>query len=170
MAKKIVWALALTVAAALLQSTVLSRFVVYIHAAPDLTLGILVYAAYMNGTMAGQLTGFFSGMILDFLSSSPLGLNAFIRTLTGAITGLLKDNFYLDYFFFPMILCAGATIFKAVFFFMLHLLFPESVPAYSLTALTFWIELGLNVLTAPLLFGLLRLFGPLLAKTEESRQ
>jgi len=170
MAKKIIWALVLTIAAAILQSTVLSRFVVYIHAAPDFTLGILVYAAYMNGTMSGQLTGFFSGVLLDFLSSSPLGLNAFVRTLTGALTGLMKGTFYLDFFFFPMALCAGATILKALLFFLLHLLFSETVPSYSFGALTFWIELGLNVLTAPLLFGLLRLLGPLLAGSKEAGQ
>jgi len=167
MVKKIIWALALTIGAALLQSTILSRLVVYIHTIPDLTLGILVYTAYVNGTMTGQLTGFFSGVLLDFFSSAPLGLNAFIRTLLGALTGTMKDTFYLDFFFFPMTLCAGATIFKALLFFLLHLLFPETIPSYSLLALTFWIELGLNTLTAPLLFGLLRLFGPLLAGPKE---
>jgi rod shape-determining protein MreD len=167
MAKKIIWAVVLTIGAALLQSTILSRLVVYIRAVPDLTLGILVFTAYVNGTMTGQLTGFFSGVLLDFFSSAPLGLNAFIRTLAGALTGLMKDTFYLDFFFLPMALCAGATIFKALFFFLLHLLFPLTVPSYSLVSLTLWIELGLNTLTAPLLFGLLRLFGPLLAGPRE---
>jgi rod shape-determining protein MreD len=168
MVKKIIWALVFTLGAALLQSTVLSRLVIYIHAVPDLALGILVYAAYVNGTMTGQLTGFFSGVLLDFLSSAPLGLNAFVRTLTGALTGLIKDTFYLDFFFLPMALCAGATVFKALLFFLLHLLFPQIVPFYSLVALTFWIELGMNTLTAPLLFGLLKLFGPLLSRPKES--
>jgi len=167
MVKKIILALALTVGAALLQSTILSRFVVYIQAVPDLTLGILVYSAYVNGTMAGQLTGFFSGVLLDFLSSAPLGLNAFVRTIIGALTGVLKDTFYLDFIFLPMALCAGATIIKALLFFLLHLLFPQTVPSYSFWALTFWVELGLNVITAPLLFGLLKLFGPLLARPKE---
>jgi len=167
MAKKIIWALLLTIGAALLQSTILSRLVIYIRAVPDLTLGILVYSAYVNGIMTGQLTGFFSGVLLDFFSSAPLGLNAFVRTLAGAITGIMKDTFYLDFFFLPMALCAGATIFKALLFFLLHLLFPQTVPSYSLLALTLWIELGLNTLTAPLLFGLLRLFGPLLAGPRE---
>jgi len=167
MVKKIILALVLTIGAALLQSTVLSRFVIYIRAVPDLTLGILVYSAYVNGTMTGQLTGFFSGVLLDFLSSAPLGLNAFIRTLTGALTGIMKDTFYLDFIFLPMALCAGATIFKALLLFLLHLLFPQTVPSYSIWALTFWVELGLNTLTAPLLLGLLRLFGPLLARPKD---
>jgi len=167
MIKKIIAALVLTIGAALLQSTVLSRLVIYIRAVPDLTLGILVYTAYVNGVMTGQLTGFFSGVLLDFLSSAPLGLNAFIRTLTGALTGIMKDTFYLDFIFLPMALCAGATIFKAMLFFPLHLLFPQTIPTYSLLALTFWIELGLNTFTAPMLFGLLKLSGPFLAGPKE---
>ena len=168
MIKKIVWTLVFIIAAMLLQSTILSRLVVYIHAIPDLSLTILVYAAYVNGTMSGQLTGFFSGILLDFFSASPLGLNAFVRTLTGALIGLIKDTFYLDYIFLPMALCAGATLFKALAFFLLHLLFSELVPSYNLFALSFWIELGLNTLTAPFLFALLRLLGPLLALPKES--
>ena len=167
MAKKIVWAFVFMLAATLLQSTILSRLVVYIHAIPDLSLTILVYIAYVNGTMNGQITGFFSGILLDFFSASPLGLNAFVRTLTGALAGLIKDTFYLDYFFLPMALCAGATIFKALAFFLLHLLFSEIVPSYNLISLSFWVELGLNTLTAPFLFALLRLFGPLLAMSKE---
>jgi rod shape-determining protein MreD len=168
MVKKIIWALIFIIGAALFQSTILSSLVVYIHAIPDLALGILVYTAYLNGTMTGQLTGFFSGVLLDFLSAAPLGLNAFIRTLTGALTGVIRGIFFLDFFFLPMALCAGATIFKALLLFLLHLLFPQTVPSYSFMALTFWVELGLNTLTAPLLFGLLRLSGPLLARPKES--
>ena len=170
MAKRIVWTLAFILVAALLQSTILSRLIIHIYAVPDLALCILVYSAYLNGTMTGQLTGFISCFLLDFLSASPLGLNAFVRTLTGALAGFIKDTFYLDYFFLPMALCAGATAFKALLFFLLHLLFPEAVPTYVLSGPTLWIELGLNTLSAPLLFGFLRLFGPLLVMPKESVQ
>ena len=170
MAKRVIFTLVLILVAALLQSTVLSRLVLYIYAVPDLALSILVYSAYLNGTMTGQLTGFFSGLLLDFLSASPLGLNAFVRTLTGALTGFIKDTFYLDYFFLPMALCAGATALKAILFFLLHLIFPEAVLAYTLNGPRFWFELGLNTLSAPLIFGLLRLFKSLLVMPKESTQ
>jgi rod shape-determining protein MreD len=117
--------------------------------------------------MSGQLTGFLSGFLIDFLSASPLGLNAFIRTLIGALTGLLKGSFFLDSFLLPMALCAGATAFKALVLFLLHLLFAGAIPAYSIFGLTFWIELGLNTLIAPFLFGLLKLFWPLLVGQKE---
>jgi rod shape-determining protein MreD len=167
MVKKIVWGSVFILAAALLQSTVFLRLVAYIRAVPDLALCVLVYSAYVNGIMTGQLTGFFSGLLLDFLSAAPLGLNALTRTIVAAVTGLLKDTFILDYFFLPMILCAGATILKALISWLLGLVFPEAVPSYAFYNLTFWIELGMNTLLAPLLFGALRLFRPLRPKQKE---
>ena len=167
MIKKIIWAVVFILAAALLQSTIFFRLSLYIRAVPDLALCILVYSAYVNGTMTGQLTGFFSGILLDFLSAAPIGLNAFIRTLIGGLTGFLKGTFYLDPFFLPMSLCAGTTIFKAIIFYLLHLLFPDVIPYYSLFGLVFWIELCMNTVLAPFLFAFLKLFQPLLIGQRE---
>ncbi|MDR0497946.1 MAG: rod shape-determining protein MreD [Treponema sp.] len=168
MIKKVVWGVIFILIAVLLQSTVLSRLVIYIYAVPDLALCILVFIAYVNGTMTGQFTGFISGFLLDFLSAAPLGLNAFVRTLVGALTGLFKDTFYLDFLFFPMLLCAGATVFKVLVFFLLHLIFPDSVPSYDPLTLTLWIELAMNTFSAPFLFALLKLIRPLNARQKEA--
>jgi rod shape-determining protein MreD len=45
----------------LLQSTLLSRLFMFFHidAVPDIALCVLVYTAYVNGTMTGQVSGFF---------------------------------------------------------------------------------------------------------------
>jgi rod shape-determining protein MreD len=161
MIKNVVWATVFALLAGILQSTLLSHLAIY-RAVPDLALGILVFSAYVNGTMTGQLTGFFSGLLLDFLSAAPLGLNAFVRTLVGAATGVLKGTFFLDAVFLPMALCAGATLIKAILLFVLHLLFAKAVPAYAFFEPALWVELLLNTLTAPFLFGLLKLFKSLL--------
>ncbi|GHV18278.1 rod shape-determining protein MreD [Spirochaetia bacterium] len=167
MAKNVLWATIFALVAGILQSTLLSHLAVY-HAVPDLALGILVFSAYVNGSMTGQLTGFFSGLLLDFLSAAPLGLNALVRTLIGAAAGLMNGTFFLDVLFLPMALCAGATLLKAALVFVLHLLFPGAIPAYALFDLTLWVELLLNTLTAPFLFGLLKLFNTLLVGRRET--
>jgi rod shape-determining protein MreD len=146
----------------------LHRIKIY-GAVPDLSLGVLVFSAYVNGTMGGQLTGFFSGLFYDFLSASPMGLYTFVRTIIGALTGLLKGTFFLDRVVLPMILCASATVFKALMLFGLHLLFADSIPTYPpLVYPVFWVELLLNTITAPFLFGLLKLFKPLLMPRREN--
>jgi rod shape-determining protein MreD len=125
---------------------------------PDLALCILVYSAYVNGTMTGQVSGFFSGLLLDFLSASPLGLNCFVRTFIGAVTGIFKGSFFLDIIFMPIILCALATLLKAGILFLLNLIMGNVVPSYSFLSSVLWIEFGMNSISAPLLFFLLKRF------------
>jgi rod shape-determining protein MreD len=167
MAKNVIWATVFSIVAGILQSTVLSRLAVN-HAVPDIALGILVFTAYRNGAMTGQLSGFCSGIFLDFLSAAPLGFNAFIRTLIGALAGRINSALFLDNFFLPMVLCAGATALKALLYFILNLLFSGAVPAYALFESALWIELMLNTVTAPALFGFLKLFDTLLVGKREA--
>jgi rod shape-determining protein MreD len=163
MGKQVIWATVFALVAAMLQSTLLSRLAVY-HAAPDLALGILVFSAYNNGAMTGQLTGFFSGLLLDFLSAAPLGLNTFVRTIIGASVGMMRGVFFLDTLLLPMALCGGATLAKAFFFWILRLLFGQAIPAYIALSPVLWVEFALNAMAAPFLFGLLKLFKSLLVE------
>jgi rod shape-determining protein MreD len=157
MIKTIIWTVILSIIAGILQSTLIARFAIF-NVVPDLALCIVVYAAYVNGTMTGQVSGFFSGLLLDFLSAAPLGLNCLVRTLIGALTGIFKGAFFLDIFFMPVILCALATIIKAFILFFINLFMGPAVPSYSFVSSLFWIEFGMNSLSAPLLFFLLKRF------------
>jgi rod shape-determining protein MreD len=163
MSKNVIWTTVFIIVAAILQSALLSRLAIY-HAVPDITLGILVFSAYNNGTMTGQFTGFFSGLLLDFLSAAPLGLNTLVRTVIGASVGLIRGTFFLDTILLPMALCGGTTLMKALFFWILHLLFTSAVPAYAALSPALWVEFALNTLIAPFLFALLKLFKPLLVE------
>jgi rod shape-determining protein MreD len=166
MIKTVVWTAVFSLIAAVLQSTLLSHFALY-RAVPDIALGVLVFSAYRNGAMTGQVAGFFSGFLLDFLSAAPLGLNALVRTIIGTLSGLMKGTFS-DVFFLPPLLCAAATLVKAACLFILHLLFPGSIPSYSLSSPVLWVELGLNTLCAPFLFALLKRFAPLFTAGRKS--
>jgi rod shape-determining protein MreD len=147
--------------AVILQSTVL-RNVEILKVVPDIALCILVFSSYVNGTMTGQVSGFFSGLLYDFISAAPLGLNCIYRTIIGALAGLFKGALFLDYFFMPVILCTLATIIKAITRFLLNLILNLSIEVYSITTSTFWIEIGYNAVCAPLIFLLLRHFKPIL--------
>lgn len=168
MGKNIFWASFFVLIVVILQSTLLSHIRIYrTYVTPDLALGILVFTAYINGTMTGQLTGFLSGFLMDFISAAPLGFNAFIRTILGACLGAVKGTFFLDGFFLPMGLCAVSTLVKALLCFILHILFAGAVPAYSVGEPALWLELTFNTLSAPLLFAFLKYFNTLLIRKEE---
>ena len=157
MIRRIVWSVILCIIAGILQSTLINKIALF-NIVPDLALCILVYSAYVNGTMIGQISGFLSGLLIDFLSAAPLGLNCFVRTLTGALTGIFKGSFFLDIIFMPLILCALATLLKAGILFLLNLIMGPVVPSYSFLSSALWIEIGMNSLSAPLLFFLLKRF------------
>jgi len=157
MTKTVFWAWGLSICAALIQSALLMRIAIF-HTIPDLTLIILLYISYINGTMTGQTLGFISGLALDFISAAPLGFNALIRTIIGAITGLLKGTFFLDIVILPIALTAVGTLIKAILAFLVHILFAGAVPAYDIRIPTLWIELAYNVVLAPFIFAFLNLF------------
>jgi len=170
MVKNIIWATVFIIIAGILQSTLISKLLLLFHinVLPDLTLCILVFSAYLNGAMTGQITGFVSGLFLDFLSQAPLGMNAFIRTLAGAFAGALRGSLVLDAIIVPAALCAAATLFKVIALFLLNLLFAGTIPAYSWTSPALWIELLLNAVTAPFLFDFLKSFSALLLKEKKA--
>ena len=153
----IAWATVIAAISALIQSTLLSRFAIF-HVVPDLALGVLVYSAYINGSVVGQSVGFASGILMDFISAAPLGFNALVRTLIGAAAGLLKGTFFLDRIILPVVLCAVATLLKAAIVGILHVLFAGAVPAYSLSTMELPIEVAYNAIGAPFLFAFLNLF------------
>jgi len=161
MIRSIIWTIVFCIIAGLLQSTVISYIAIF-NVIPDLALCVLVFSAYVNGSMTGQVSGFFSGLLLDFISAAPLGLNCFVRTAIGSLAGIFKGAINLDIFLMPVILCSLATIIKAIIVFILHLIFGSAVQTYSFLSSVFLIELGLNALSAPLLFFLLKNFKPIL--------
>ena len=160
MIRSIIWTIVFSIVAAILQSTVIAK-ISFLNVIPDIALCVLVFSAYVNGTMSGQISGFLSGLFIDFLSMAPLGMSSLIRTLIGALVGLFKDSLFLGYVIMPIILCTIATLLKILMMFLLHLVIKE-IPVTSLSDLRLWIELGLNALCAPLLFLLLRNFKPML--------
>jgi rod shape-determining protein MreD len=161
MIKNIIWTVIFGLVAAVLQSTLLSHLALY-RAVPDIALGIIVYSAYVNGVMTGQLSGFCYGIALDFLSAAPFGLNAFVRTLIGALAGMMKGTFFLDILLFPMLLCASATLLKALILLVLSIVMSGAIPSYPFTAPVLWAEMALNTVTAPFLFAFLKQFSSLL--------
>ena len=148
--------------AVVLQSTLL-HWVAIRGVIPDLGLIILVFVAIRRGSMTAQLSGFTAGIVEDFLSLSPLGFHAFIRTVIGFLYGLTVGSIFVDPILMPLILTIVATLFKALISSLLVSFL--SIPAEGFSVFTgpLWIELGYNAILAPFLFallGLIKVFKP----------
>ena len=155
-ARNLIIIIIILAAALLLQATLLERVAIK-GVKPDIVLIILVFVSLRKGPMAGQLSGFISGIIEDLLSLAPLGFHAFSRTLIGFLYGLFEGNIYLDPVFMPLIVVAMATIIKAILSSLVVLVFSISTIGYGSWGVRLFIEVGYNALLSPFLFALLGL-------------
>ena len=125
---------------------------------PDISLVILIWLSYRNGIVEGPVTGFLSGFVEDFLSASPLGFHAFIKTAVASVAAILHGSFFVDRVFLPIVLGFAGTIVKAVAAGVLYLIFNRKTHVYSFVAANLWIEAIYNGLLGPIVYILL---GPL---------
>lgn len=157
MGRVIFWTSLTVLFFSLFEAAILSNLA-FIPAMPDLVMLVIVYVSFMNTSSLGCTTGFISGLLLDFLSASPVGLNAFTKTVTGYVAGKFSGAFNLDRFFIPALMGFVATILKALVTWILSLFFGSAILTYNLIGTTFWLEILVNTVCAPLVFALLGLF------------
>jgi rod shape-determining protein MreD len=160
--KSFLLATGLIALAVVLQSTLL-HWVAIRGVIPDLGLIILVFVAIRRGSMTAQLSGFAAGVVEDFLSLSPLGFHAFIRTVVGFLYGLTVGSIFVDPILMPVILTIVATLFKALISSLLVSFLAIPAEGFGVFTGPLWIEVGYNAILAPFLFavlGLVRVFKP----------
>jgi rod shape-determining protein MreD len=146
--------IALTV---IVQSTLLSRVPIF-GVTPDLALILLIFFSNRMGSMKGQISGFAAGIIEDVVSLSPIGFHAFIKTVSGFLFGLTRGKIFMDPVFMPLVLTAGATLLKYLLAALLGVIFVSSGLVEPVFTAKMGIEIGLNALISPFLFGFMKLF------------
>jgi len=165
MGRTIFWTMFTVLFFSLFEAAILSNLA-FLPVVPDLVLLAVVFVSFMNSPVTGTTAGFFSGLLLDFFSAAPVGLNAFTKTVTGYVAGRLSGSFNLNRLFIPALMGFAATIFKAFLTWLLSLFFGDGILTYHLYGGVFWMEVLANTLCAPPVFALLALFSPLFVDTE----
>jgi len=87
----LIWTIIIALAL-LLQTTVFSWFDFY-GAKPDLILITVIFASFRKGALRGAMVGFWGGLAEDLASGGLLGINAFVKVLTGYILGSVRRKF-----------------------------------------------------------------------------
>ncbi|MCI7564208.1 MAG: rod shape-determining protein MreD [Spirochaetia bacterium] len=149
----------------IVETSILSN-ISFLPAVPDLVLICVLYFSFLNGKNYGQVSGFLSGLLLDFLSGSPLGFNCLYRTVIGYLSGVFRRTINSSGFIVPSVIGLLATILK-VFLIWLISLFFKSIKIYNIFTFSFLFELVMNVLLTPLMFKFLNSFRRILNIHEE---
>ena len=142
---------------ALIETALLSN-IFFLPAIPDFLMICVLYFSIRNGQVAGELSGFASGLLLDFLSGSPFGLNCLVRTVIGFLGGYFHRMMNYESFFVNFIVGFAATLIKAAIIYVISLLFPNYVNSYHIFSSVFAFELGMNTILCPLVIKFLKCF------------
>jgi len=152
----------------IVQSTWLDAVAV-LGVVPDLSMIALIYVSFRNESLQGQVAGFVAGLLQDGVSSSPFGLNAFVKTCLAWAFNALSGKFYIDGVFVPMAFGLAGTLAKAVLTLVLSWIFPAVVATYDFLGPALWVEAAYNAALSPVLFLALRPFDGLLAPGDRER-
>lgn len=151
----------------IIESSILSN-IPFLIVVPDLVLICSLYFSLLNGKLYGEISGFISGLFLDFMTGVPFGFNCLYRTLIGYLAGLFSKNIILSGIFIPMISVGIGTIVKRIFIFLISVLFPNShLYIYGFISYEFLFEFLSNIILAPVIFKFLSFFRKTLSIYDE---
>ncbi len=149
---------------AMFETTILSNFS-FLPAVPDLVLLASIYIVMMNGKTAGVILGFVSGLILDFITGCPFGYNCLLRTIICYFAGFFNKNLNFKGIFIPFLIGLCGTFSKVFITWLISLFYPNTVITYSVISISFFTELLLNSLLAPVIFKIVGCFDKHIAST-----
>ncbi|MEA5074922.1 MAG: rod shape-determining protein MreD [Coriobacteriia bacterium] len=69
---------------------------------PNLLLLVVITLAFVEGSSAGATAGFIAGLLMDLLSAGPIGAWALVMTVTGYLSGSLRQNLFAEGWLAPV--------------------------------------------------------------------
>ena len=142
---------------ALFETALLSNML-FLPASPDFLLLTLLYIAVQNGRLFGVTAGFISGLLLDFFTGCPFGLNCLLRTVVGYVAGLFSKSLNQTGMLLPALQGLFATLLKILLLWLISLFFPSGIKGYMIFSSARLFEIAGNTLFAPFVFAFLSLF------------
>lgn len=142
--------------ASIIESAILANIYI-LPVIPDLVLICSIFFSVLNGKTYGELTGFTSGLTLDFITGAPLGLNCITRTVIGYVYGIFADKFVLSSILVPVISVATGTLLKHILIWIISFFYTAITPV-NIISMKFLFELIFNTVLAPFIFKFLKFF------------
>ena len=141
MIKKTLISIVIIIIAFLLQTTVFHAFALA-DVVPNVLLVVTISYGYIRGRTHGMWIGFVSGLMLDMMYESVIGLCAFIFMTIGFFIGYIRKIFFTDGIWMPVVLISVGDFVYCMyyyvtefllrgrmhfFFYFLHVMLPEIV-------------------------------------------
>jgi len=147
----------------ILQTTILAKFT-FKGIKPDYVLIMIILLSNYTGSIKGQLLGFTSGLVEDFLSLSPLGFNSLVNTVIGYLAGITSGKIFLDPILVPVVFIFIGTLLKSFLSFLIFSFFLKEKADFIYTG-SLLIEIGMNIILTPFIYLFLKVIRVLPSST-----
>lgn len=157
MSKPFLVSILIIICATIIETAILSNIYI-LPVVPDLVLICSIYFSLLNGKTFGELSGFASGLALDFVTGVPLGFNCIFRTIVGYIYGLFSEHIIISGVLIPVIMAATGTVLKHLLILITSFFYINTINPTSFFSFNFLFELIMNTILAPIIFKFLSFF------------
>ncbi len=96
------WTTAGALAGAIVLQVMLAPHLSIGGAIPNVPLLVVVTLSFVEGPSAGAIAGFVAGLLLDLLSTGPVGAWALVLSVTGYTAGMLSENLFAEGWLAPV--------------------------------------------------------------------
>ena len=117
----IVRIVAIVIVAMLLQLSFFSQ-VELLQTSPDILPAVAVSLGLLGGSLAGAVSGFAIGLLLDCLIVEALGASSMVLLSVGYLAGVYRERFDVTNSLVPPLLCMGLTLLAEASFAALQLM------------------------------------------------
>lgn len=158
MLKSLLISFAILFCTTIIESSIFTNISFFI-VVPDCLLILSIYFSLLNGKLFGEITGFGSGLFLDFITGTPFGLNCLLRTIIGYVFGLLSKAVIISGIIMPVLSVAVGTILKRLLLVFISLIFPSiNMNVYGFISKEFLFEFCANIVFAIIIFKIMGFF------------
>jgi rod shape-determining protein MreD len=122
---------AIIVLAVLLQLSFFSQVEVF-RTSPDILPAVVVSLGLLGGSLAGAVSGFSVGLLIDCLLVEALGATSLVLLSVGYLAGLYRERFDVTSALVPPLLCMGLTLLAELSFGAVQLMLGFDSPISAL--------------------------------------
>ncbi len=141
--------------AAMLQAVIVSSLVIG-GGAPDLLLVVVISLGLLRGSIAGAVSGFAGGLVVDLLALDTLGITSLVLTLAGFWAGRYAETTGRGRRLAPLVAVGVLTLLAGVFGFVLYYMLGVEVVARHALVSALAPTVLLNLLVALPVYALVR--------------
>ena len=87
---------------ALVLQVMIAPHVAIFGVTPNLLLLVVITLAFVEGSSAGATVGFIAGLLMDLLSTGPIGAWALVMSVVGYLSGSLRRNLFAEGWLAPV--------------------------------------------------------------------